>query len=319
MNSPVQRSVLAVVVALCAACSADSVFGVSESGDWTPGTAAHDVVVGDLTRTFLLHVPAHYPKTSTGMRRSYSLIIVLHGSAGSADAIRHSSGMDSVSETYMTLVAYPNGTHGRSGLYPADWNAGTCCGAAARENIDDVGFIKAVIDRVSKQLPVDQKRIYIAGFSDGGRMAYHAACQLSSTIAAIGVVSGSLLDDHCTPAKSVALIAVHGTADDEVPYDDDALTSPPTAVPSTAMALPPSLQFWTSENGCSTSSESRPSPHVLETTFSACTGADVVFYGIQGGLHGWPGEPDGNGSEPPMSELHASDVVAKFFNQHFRR
>src|SRR5437773_1561304 len=115
MNVLVQRSLFALFVTLAAACSADSVFGVSESGDW---------------------------------------------------------------------------------------NAGTCCGAAARENVDDVGFLKAVIDRVSKQLPVDQKRIYIAGFSDGGRMAYHAACQLSSTIAAIGVVSGSLLDDHCSPAKS---------------------------------------------------------------------------------------------------------------------
>src|SRR5437870_4926019 len=100
MNVLVQRSLFALFVTLAAACSADSVFGVSESGDWTPGTAAHEVVVSDLTRSFLLHVPAHYPKTSTGMRRPYSLIIVLHGSAGSADAIRHSSGMDSLSETY---------------------------------------------------------------------------------------------------------------------------------------------------------------------------------------------------------------------------
>ena len=102
----------------------------------------------------------------------------------------------------------------------------------------------SVIDRVSKQLPVDQKRIYIAGFSDGGRMAYHAACQLSSTIAAIGVVSGSLLDDHCEPTKSVAVLAVHGTDDDEVPYDDDARTDPPKPVPSAAMlvnARPPGL------------------------------------------------------------------------------
>src|SRR5437016_4775068 len=106
MNVLIQRSILAVAVTLNAACSADSVFGVSESGDWRPGTAAHDVVVGDLTRTFLLHVPAHYQKTSTGMRRPYSLIIVLHGSSGSADAIRHSSGMDSLSETYSALIAY---------------------------------------------------------------------------------------------------------------------------------------------------------------------------------------------------------------------
>jgi polyhydroxybutyrate depolymerase len=227
--------------------------------------------------------------------------------------------MDSLSEASRFLVAYPNGTTG-GGLFPSDWNAGTCCGAAARENVDDVGFISALVSHVSKNLPVDARRVYVAGFSNGGRMAYHAACRLAPMIAAIGVVSGSLKDDQCTPARAVAVIAIHGTSDDQVPYADSALTRPPLVVTGLAASLPSSVQFWVATDGCNTGFVSRASAHVVRTSFRpACAGAEVVFYAIEGGVHAWPGDPGGSGSQPPMSELAASTVLAQFLGRQFRR
>ena len=308
---------LILAVAALAACHSDGLSGVS--GGWKPGLATHDVAVGSFSRRYLVHVPAKRPVTQAGVIKSYSLIIVLHGSSGSAEDIRATTGMDSLSETGRFLVAYPQGVRGAGGLFPSDWNAGACCGAAARENIDDVGFIAALIAEVGTNLALDKKRVYVAGFSDGGRMAHHLACKLSPSIAAIAVVSGSLKDDSCAPAKPVAVLGVHGTSDDEVPYDDDALTNPPRPVTGVAATLPSSIQFWIAADGCTAGSQNKYAPDVVRTTFGTCSGAEVVFYAIQGGSHAWPGDPGGVGSQPPMSELQASTVITQFFARQFRR
>lgn len=313
-------------VALCAssmlaACHLSAISGSShESGEWTPGTASHEVSVGSNTRNFILHVPIHAPRTRLGLTAPFPLIIALHGSSGSPEDVRHASRLDSVADSRGFLVAYPNGSKGRFGLYHSDWNAGACCGQAQRENVDDVAFIRAVIDRVAAQLPVDGRRVYVAGFSDGGRMAYRVACAAADRIAAVGVVSGSLVDTGCAPTAPMSVIAFHGTADSEVAYNDPALTPPVRPVPAAAAALPPAIRFWAAHNGCRGAVARQPSRHVTQTALSSCAGADVVLYTIDGGVHGWPGEPaDGAGSEAPMSELDATDVMVRFLLRHGRR
>lgn len=311
-----KRALLCALALIAWACSPDSITG---TGSYKPGTDMHRIVVGPLTRSYLLHVPEKRPTTSSGAVRAYPLVIVLHGSSGSADEIRQTTGMDSLSEAGRYLVAYPNGVQGGGGLYPSDWNAGACCGAAGRENIDDVGFISAMIAEIGANLALDKRRVYVAGFSDGGRMAHHLGCQLSSTIAAIAVVSGSLKDESCTPAKPVALFAVHGTSDDEVPYDDDALTDPPASLTGVAATLPPSIQFWAATDKCGTATLTKTAADVTRASFSTCTGAEVVFYSIEGGTHAWPGDMGGSGSLPPMSELHTSALISQFFSRQYRR
>ncbi len=305
------------VVAMGAwSCSSDSITGAAS---WKTGTDTHRIAVGSLSRSYILSVPSKRPTTSAGVVRAYPLVIVLHGSSGSADDMRQTTGMDSLGEAGRFLVAYPNGLQGAGGLYPSDWNAGTCCGASARENVDDVGFISGMITEIGKHVALDKRRIYVAGFSDGGRMAHHLACQLSTTIAAIAVVSGSLKDDSCAPKSAVALFAVHGTSDDEVPYDDAALTPPPAPVSGVGATLPPSIQFWLATNKCGGGASTRTSTDVVRTSFGTCTGAEVVFYSIEGGSHAWPGDPGGSGSRPPMSELPASKLIAQFFSRQSRR
>ncbi len=300
-----------------AGCGGDA--GVGPEGDWRPGTAGYSVVVGDLTRTFLVHVPAHRPTSTSGALRAYPLVLMLHGSNAEGANVEYASRMDSLSEAYGYVIAYPNAVRGGGGLYPADWNAGTCCGAAQREQIDDVGFLAAVVAAAAKQLPIDSRRVYVAGFSSGALMAYHAACRLAPTIAAVGVIEGSLNDDRCTPAKPVPVFAVQGTSDESVRYDDPSLTPPPRPVPPAAAALPPSVQFWVAADGCQTARATQTAPHVLRTSFTGCTGADVTLFTIDGGQHGWPGEPDGLGAQEPMSELNASAAMLTFFAQHRQR
>ena len=303
-------------VAIGSACHFDGI--TAADGSFAAGTASHTVVVGDLPRRFILHGPAKRPVTSAGVVRGYSLVIVLHGSSGSAEDMEQTTGLDSISEEGRFLVAYGQGVQGAGGLFPSDWNAGQCCGAAARENIDDIGYVAAIVATVSRELAVDHQRIYVTGFSDGGRMAHHVACRMSATVAAIAVVSGSLEDDDCHPAKSVATLTIHGTDDDQVDYGSPALTPPPSIVPGTD-TMPSALQFWAATNRCTAYTQTHTAPDVVRTVFSGCTGGDVTGYAIIGGVHAWPSDPGGVGAEPPMSELKASRVIAAFFARQIRR
>ena len=222
------------------------------------------------------------------------------------------SGMDAISDVARFLVAYPNGTTGRLGMR-SDWNAGACCGAAERTNVDDVAFVRALVETLSARLPLDRDRIYVAGFSDGARMTYRIACELGTQIAAIAVVSGSLTDTHCAPKRAVPLIAFHGTADEVVSYRDTSYSVPGATPPAGAEGAPPALRFWSTNNGCKTVTLERQSRHVTQMRFDQCVG-DVVLYTVEEGLHAWPGGVS-DGQEP-SHEISASGEAWRFFVQH---
>ena len=284
-------------------CAPRSVFGPTNS--FVAGTTQHSLQIGRTWRDYLLHVPAS--DTAIADTVHHPLLLVLHGSSGSADDIRQTSGMDSLSDTMGFLVAYLQGTDG-AGLFPSDWNGGACCGEAEREHVDDLGFIAAAIAQISLNLRVDSTRVFVAGFSSGGIMAYHAACKLAPLISAIAVISGSLQDASCAPGKAVGLIAVHGTDDSEVPYNDPALTPPPAPVAGLASLLPPSVQFWAATDGCMGATTNQQSANVARTSFSSCSGASVTLYTISGGWHEWPTPT----SDAPLSQLDASKAIVEY-------
>jgi polyhydroxybutyrate depolymerase len=319
MNAPLRAPLSLLAALLLLSCAQLPLVGhPRESGEWTAGTAPHEVSVAGDARGYLLHIPSQHPRSRLGITQPYPVVIVLHGSSGNAESARHASQMDSLSDARDFLVAYPNGTKGRLALYRSDWNAGECCGAAQKETMDDVGFMRAIIEQLGEKLPIDRRRVYVAGFSDGGRLAYRIACEMGPVVAAIAVVSGSLELEKCAPARPMPIVAFHGTSDEEVAYDDSSLTAPIRPVPPWAAALPPTFRFWAVQNGCGRMESRRQSPHVTRALITRCRGGvDMALYTIDGGVHGWPGEPAGGaGAEPAMAEVHASDVMVRFFFRH---
>jgi polyhydroxybutyrate depolymerase len=313
------RSTVAGLLAAAGACSGDGPTAPGESGTWTKGNAVHAIEVGSLLRTYSLHVPPSRPPGTGATFRAYPLVIVLHGSSSDGQSIEAESGMDVVADSALFLVAYPNGTGGRFNVLASDWNAGTCCGGAYRDGIDDIAFLTALIKHASQHIAVDPKRIYVAGFSAGALMAYHAGCQLSSTVAAVAVVEGSLADDNCHPAKGVSLWAVHGTNDDQVAYDEPSATTFSAIVPVVARALPPSVQYWTTLQKCTGGSTKIVSAAISLITLTGCASSTgIEFNRILGGTHGWPGGTVEPGSVAPMNGLKASTEMWKFFAKHTR-
>src|SRR5579859_1407501 len=152
---------------------------------------AHSLDFSGLKRSYLLHLPAKAPAGPV------PLVVVLHGGGGTAEGAVKMTGFDAEADASGFIAVYPNGTDkdrpmrvmlGKRGFLT--WNAGSCCGYAQQKNIDDVGFIRAVVGDVEKQHAVDPKQVYATGISNGGMMSYRLACKASELFAAIGPVAG---------------------------------------------------------------------------------------------------------------------------------
>ena len=110
-----------------------------------------------------------------------------------------------------TQSCYPEGIDRR-------WNDGRNPTAAH----DDVGFIRTLLDSLTRELPVDTTRIYAAGISNGAGMAYRLACDLPGRLAAVAAVAGAPaagMEDRCGRTLPVSLIVFQGTHDPLMPYD----------------------------------------------------------------------------------------------------
>ncbi len=172
-----------------------------------PGDHGLQLVHAGRVRSYTLHVP-----TGLDAGRPLAMVLAFHGGLGTAAYMPALTGFSRTADREGFLVAYPNGSGAlEDRLFT--WNGGTCCGYSSRENVDDVGFVRAVIDDIAAHFPLDPRRIYATGISNGGILSYRLACELSDRIAAIGPVAGTQNFPGCAPSAPVAVVHFHGTAD----------------------------------------------------------------------------------------------------------
>ena len=266
------------------------------------GTESKTLEFGGRTRTYLVHAPKGYDG-----KTPLPLVLVLHGAIQGATNVERMSGMSDKADKESFLVAYPDGTS-RSGLAPT-WNAGACCGYAQTNEVDDVGFLRALIDRLERDYTVDPKRIFVTGISNGGMMSYRLACELADRIAAIAPVEGAQ-DVECHPSGPVSVLIFHGTADLLVPYDGG--TTPYQLGPKrTDTSVRSTVAFWVKQDGCTATPHREESTQLHIDTYSGCRdGAGVTLYTIQGGHHMWPG------TRLSRNDVPATDIMWSFFAAH---
>ena len=167
------------------------------------------------TRTYRFFKPL--PADSTAPA---PLILALHGGLGSASQFEANSRLSEFAESNGFYVVYPNGISA-SNTQPAfqTWNAGDCCGPAARSDVDDVAFIASLIKLMRANYSIDSSRIFAIGHSNGGMLAYKLACELSDQIKGVGIQSASLGMNECKSSIPVKVIHIHGTADTNFPLE----------------------------------------------------------------------------------------------------
>src|SRR5262249_35000697 len=128
------------------------------------------------------------------------------------------------------VLVMPNG-------YMNSWNAGTCCGQAVTDKLDDVALMRAIFTEVGKHVNVDLGRVYATGLSNGAYLSYRLACEASDIFVAVAPNAGAIgtaaigggtsaTSDiaSCTPTHKVSVLDIHGTSDPLIPYTTQAPT-----------------------------------------------------------------------------------------------
>src|SRR5271156_1612634 len=175
------------------------------------GTIFGSLDFGGRTRNYLVHPPRGYAPGAP-----LPVVFVLHGASESNDSVEELSRMSGKADAEHFVAVYPAGT-GRV----VTWNAGACCGGAMKEKVDDVGFLRVLLEKIEREYAIDPKRVYFTGISNGAMMAYRVACEMAEQVAAIAPVEGAL-NVECHPTAPVAVLIFHGTADRIVPFEGGA-------------------------------------------------------------------------------------------------
>jgi polyhydroxybutyrate depolymerase len=269
---------------------------------------------GGRDRGYLLHLPPAYDG-----KRPLPLVIALHGGGGHGKNASAMSGLSALADKAGVAVVYPNGT-GRFEERLLTWNSGNCCGYALDNKIDDVGFLRALLDELGPKLPVDAKRVYATGISNGGMMSYRLACELADRVAGIAPVAGALNVPDCRPSQPVSVIAFHGTADEHVLYEGGAPRKRADPHPREDRSFADAVAFWKVKNRCEGPPRREEKGEVTREEYAGCEGgAAVVAYTIKGGGHSWPGGVKGHaGGDEPSGALSASELMLRFFLEHPR-
>ncbi len=247
------------------------------------------------TREFFVHLPPSYdPNVAT------PLVFDFHGRLFTATLQMGLTGMRDVADAEGFIVVHPEGI-GRT------WNGGVCCGEASREDVDDVGFVSAMIDEISASLCIDEKRVYATGMSNGGFMSHRLACELSDRIAAIAPVAGVLGITQCAPARPVPVLHFHGTDDNIVGYNGI----------RGYLSVADSMEGWVTRNACSPmSTPDFMLDDVRCELWNGCQGgAEVKLCTIDGGGHTWPGGTPIPGLGDTTQTISASQMAWEFFER----
>ena len=277
------------------------------------GNAEHTIEVGGRRRSYLLHLPkAHDGKTAL------PLVVVFHGGGGNAQSAVRMSRMDATADRETFLVAYPNGTGPYEGAL-LTWNAWNCCGPALDDKVDDVSFVRRLVEALQKDHKVDAKRIYATGLSNGGMMTHRVGCELSDIFAGIAPVAGALNTDDCRPEHPVSVAIVHGTEDKNVRFEGGRpLRTADPQHPRVDRPVSYAVEFWVKHNRCKPEPVRARQGRVRQEVYAECAGgAAVELHAVEGGGHAWPGGRKGRlTADEPATELSASDLMWGFFERH---
>lgn len=283
-------------------------------------TKAQTLQVGNLQRTYYVHVPAGMPEG-----KLLPVVMMFHGGGGTAAYAERESRFSDLADREGFLAVYPEGVD-------KSWNDGRGHEfiPAQRQHVDDVGFVAAMLDQLAKNYPVDTRRIYATGISNGGIFSHYLGLKLSQRIAAIAPVAGGISvaqAENFKPQRPVSVLIIHGKSDPLVPYNGGDITVL-GARRGKIISTEAAVKIWVEIDGCQ--GEPAKETLALKDRQDGCSaermtyrrgkaGTEVSLLTIVGGGHTWPGGiqylPE-NIVGKLCHDLNASKVIWEFFVQH---
>ncbi len=272
------------------------------------------VTAGGLRRRYYVHVPRGLDPQAPA-----PVVLALHGATMNAAMMAWLTGLNKKADEAGFVAVYPDGTGSRGSYF---WNGGDSRDPAARDPVDDVGFVRALLDDLPHVAAVDPRRVYVTGLSNGAFMAYRLAAELSDRVAAVAPVAGTMGIADCRPGRPVPVLHIHGAEDEYVPFAGGRGSLSLTG--ANYRPVEDAVQTWVRANGC------RPEPvterlpdtandgtTVTRTTYSGGPGgAEVVLVVVHGGGHTWPGRAGTRALGRSTRNVSANDLIWDFFRKH---
>ncbi|WP_242130923.1 alpha/beta hydrolase family esterase [Aestuariivivens marinum] len=167
-------------------------------------------------RSYITYLPKTY-----SIDKQHPLILVLHGGGGTATQIMQSTKgyFNVLADKNGFIVVYPNGVKKSWNDNPKrDTNS-----FSRKKNIDDVSFIKNLIELLELKYSINPKAVFACGISNGGLMSQTLAMALPDKIKAVGMVAsnfGSIQIEESKNVQPFSILFIHGTADPIFPYQE---------------------------------------------------------------------------------------------------
>ena len=276
------------------------------------GLTRGSIEVNGADRVYYLHLPAGYDG-----KTPLPLILAFHGGGGKPEMLNKLTHLNALADKEKVILVYPGGLN-------KHWNDGRGVG---EQNVDDVGFIAALLKQLEKDHPIDNQRIYATGISNGGFFSQYLAIKMPGKLAAIASVAASVgkpIYEKETPPQPTPILFILGGKDPLVPFDGGEIRIGMLRR-GFVVSAKDAAAYWAKANHCSappvvTAGTATDGETVTTTTFkSAAGGADVVQIALSNGGHAWPG---GWQYLPPRligktsTAIQATDVIWDFFKDH---
>lgn len=271
---------------LYAVCAVAALAAIGRAGPASP-SRSREIQLGGRLRTYLLHVPP------TPRDHPLPLVFVFHGGGGDGAGMERLSRFSERADREGFIAVYPDGLWNH-------WNDGReeAVSRAHRERVDDVGFVSATIEAVSRENPVDARRIFATGISNGGIFSHYLGARLSWRLAAIAPVVGGIAEharSEFKPERPVSVLILQGTEDPLVPYHGGGIAR---GRRGRIIGTEEAARLWAEHDGCTgdarvgtlPDTDAQDGCRVRWKRWVGCRGqTEVAVYTLEGGGHTWPG------------------------------
>jgi polyhydroxybutyrate depolymerase len=242
----------------------------------TPASASNNYTVGG-DRPVTVNLP-------TALTNPAPLLILLHSASTSGAHQERYMKLGPIAKKSGIIYIAPDGTMSPEGK--RFWNASKSCCNKFNQEVDDVAYINSLIDEISAKTPVDPKRIYLIGHSNGAFMSYSFACKTNKVAAIVAIAGAMDVNPECTPSAPVSLLDIHGTADKTIKIDGGVLNvNPYTSATETVKTI---AQVNKCSNPTTSKKDFEPTIKGAETTvinYSCDTHTHLQFWKIGKGSH----------------------------------
>ncbi len=175
----------------------------------------------------------------------HPVLLVLHGGGkGDAQDMIDKNRYDEIGDSLGYITVFPDGVF-------SDWADGRGVTNSEKAGVNDVDFIKYILDELIHKYKIDEQRIFICGVSNGGMMVQRLACEIPDRFAGFASIIASMPDSvfsHCTSSVPVNMLMMCGTKDPLIPYEGGLLGSLTDG--GSVIGARQTFNFWNTQNDC---------------------------------------------------------------------